>query len=162
MSESLDSERVFLRHAVATVAYRGAKALRGAPSDFEHFRVSSTSRTPVEILAHIGDLFDWAIHLAGGQHIWKDSNPSPWRQEVQRFFDALSRLDSVLASESRLGCPVEKLFQGPIADALSHVGQIAFLRRLARSPVRGENYFKAEIVVGRLSDEQARPIREFE
>jgi hypothetical protein len=124
--------------------------------------VSSTSRTPVEILAHIGDLFDWAIHLAGGQHIWKDSNPSPWRQEVQRFFDALSRLDSVLASESRLGCPVEKLFQGPIADALSHVGQIAFLRRLARSPVRGENYFKAEIVVGRLSDEQARPIREFE
>src|SRR5690349_1365360 len=45
-----------LRHTVATVAYRGAKALRGAPADFAAFRAAPNTRTPGEILAHIGDL----------------------------------------------------------------------------------------------------------
>lgn len=157
-----DRARGLLRHAVATVAYRGGKAVRGAPQGFESFRAASSSRTPGEILAHIGDLFDWALSLAQGGHAWKDSPPGSWDGDVARFFEALQRFDAVLASDAPLGRPAEKLFQGPVADALTHVGQIAMLRRMAGSPIKGENYFLADIAAGRIGADQAAPRKEFE
>src|SRR5215470_15935623 len=140
------SSRQLLRHTVATVAYRGGKALRGAPESFADFKIVEKSRTPAQILAHIGDLYDWALACARGKHEWHDSAPLPWNQEVQRFFKTVQAFDDCLASELPLGFPAEKLFQGPVADSLTHVGQIAMLRRLAGFPIRGENYFRAEIV----------------
>jgi hypothetical protein len=110
----------------------------------------------------VGDLLDWALWLAKGKHEWHDSAPLAWDVEVARFFAALGALDAYLASELPLGSAAEKLFQGPIADALTHVGQIAMLRRLAGAPVRGENYFRAEIVAGRVGNEQAAPEGEFD
>jgi len=154
--------RDMLRHTLATLAYRGGKAVRGAPDTFASFRVGETTRTPGQILAHVGDLMDWALSLARGEQVWRDSEPLPWAREVARFHEALARLDAHLASDAPLGCPAEQLFQGPIADALTHVGQIALLRRLAGAPMRGENYAKAEIVAGRLGPEQAAPSREFD
>jgi hypothetical protein len=82
--------------------------------------------------------------------------------EAARFFDAVKAFDDYLASDAPLGASEEELFQGPVADALAHAGQIAILRRLAGLPVRGENYFKAEIVAGRVGPQQATPRREFE
>jgi hypothetical protein len=151
-----------LRHTIATLAYRGGKAVRGAPAGFAAFRAAPSSRTPAQILAHIGDLLDWALALAGGKHVWHDSAPLPWDQEVARFFGALAALDARLGSGQPLGFPEEKLFQGPVADALTHVGQITMLRRVAGSPVRGENYFLAEIAAGRVGPEQAAPRKEFD
>ena len=84
-----------------------------------------------------------------------------WPAECERFFATLARFDAVLAGEEPLAATAERLFQGPIADALTHVGQLAMLRRLAGSPVRGENYFKAEIVAGRVGPQQAAPVKEF-
>lgn len=162
MSADAETNRQFLRHTLATLAYRGGKALRGAPEGFGTFRVAEGSRTPVEILSHIGDLFDWAVALAKGEHVWHNAPVQPWDREVERFFDGLRKFDEVLASETPLGFPVERLFQGPIADALTHVGQIAMLRRLAGAPVKGENYFKAEIAAGRMGPEQAPARVEFE
>ena len=159
---SADRGRALLRHTVATVAYRGGKALRGAPDGFETFRAAPGSRSAGEILAHIGDLFDWALTLADGRHAWRDSPALSWNAGSARFFDALARLDLRLASSEPLGCDEEKLFQGPIADALTHVGQIAMLRRLAGAPVRGENYFKASIAAGRVGPEQLEPGFEFD
>jgi hypothetical protein len=158
MSEELS----LLRHTLATLAYRGGKAVRGAPAEFAKFRAGEKSRTPGEILAHIGDLMDWALSVARGQQKWNESKPLPWDQEVARFFKSMEALDAQLASGSPLGAPPEKLFQAPIADALTHVGQIAMLRRMAGHPVRGENYFVAEIAAGRVGAEQAAPRREFE
>src|SRR5918911_3766703 len=117
-------KRDFLRHTLATLAYRGGKAVANAPEGFNGFRVSETTRTPEEILAHIGDLLDWGLSIAMGKQRWHDSKPLPWDQEVERFFAALKAFDSYLASDERLHAPEEKLFQGPIADALTHVGQI--------------------------------------
>jgi len=151
-----------LRHTVATLAYRGGKALRGAPPEFAAFRAGPKTRTPGEILAHIGDLLDWALHLADGKHEWHDSPALPWDQGTARFFAALEKLGGRLASGAPLGNSAERLFQGPIADALTHVGQISMLRRMAGSPVRAENYFKAEIEAGRVGAEQARPRVEFD
>jgi hypothetical protein len=151
-----------LRHTVATLAYRGGKALRGAPADFAQFRGAATTRTPGETLAHIGDLLDWALCLADGKYEYHNSAPLPWEQEVARFFAALKALDGRLASGGDLGFPAEKIFQGPIADALTHVGQIAMLRRMSGSPVRGESYFKAQIAAGRVGPDQEAPGYEFD
>jgi hypothetical protein len=157
-----DAARSFLRHALATLAYRGGKAIRGAPEGFSGSSAGPGSRSAGEILAHIGDLLDWAIELCDGRHTWRDSTPLPWPRECERFFAGLAALDGRLASPAPLRTPAEGVFQGPLADALTHVGQIALLRRLAASPVRGENYLKAEIVAGRVGDDQAAPRREFD
>lgn len=157
-----DPSLALLRHTVATLAYRGGKALRGAPESFPEFRVAAGTRTPLEILAHVGDLLDWSLHLAGGEHVWQDSTPISWAREVERFFLRLEALDGRLANGKTVGAPVERLFQGPIADALTHVGQLTLLRRLAGAPVKGENYFKAEIRAGRVGPEQEPPRREFD
>jgi len=157
-----DFGRRFLRHCVATLAYRAAKTLRGSPGDFARFRLSGTTRTPEAILAHMGDLLDWALSTANGSHEWHESTPLPWDHEVMRFFAALEAFDRYLASDAPLRCPAERLFQGPIADALTHVGQLATRRRLAGAPVRGENYFLADIAVGRVGPDQSAPRREFD
>jgi hypothetical protein len=154
--------RDVLRHTVATLAYRGGKVLRGAPPGFGSFRVGGTSRTPAEILSHLCDLLDWSLSLVRGREAWRDSPPVGWDGDVQRFFDALGALDGRLAVDGPIGCPWTRLFQGPIADAFTHVGQLAFLRRLAGSAVRGENYFRAEIFPGHVGPEQAPPRREFD
>ncbi len=159
---SSDPAVTFLRHTLATLAYRGGKAVRGAPPEFAHYRAGVGTRTPIQILAHIGDLLDWALHLADGQHIWHDAAPQTWDAEVTRFFAALERFDARLASTARLGFDSGKLFQGPIADALTHVGQMTMLRRMAGCPVRGENYFLADIAAGRVGPDQAAPRKEFE
>jgi len=157
-----DPSRQLLRHTVATLAYRGGKTLRGAPNGFAEFRASQTTRTPGQILAHLSDLLDWALALAKGRHEWHDSPALPWEEGAGRFFAALEALDAYLASDLPLLLPAEKLFQGPVADALTHVGQVAMLRRLAGAPVRGESYFRADIVAGRVGPEQTAPAREFD
>ncbi len=159
---SVTEPRAFLRHALATLAYRCGKAIRGAPAEFASFEAGPTTRTPAEILAHIGDLLDWARWLAQGIQRGRNSTPLAWDAEAARFFAELEALDDYLASDSPLGAPPEKLFQGPIADALTHTGQLTMLRRLAGSRVRGENYFRADIEIGRLGPEQAPPRSEFD
>ncbi len=153
--------REFLRHTLATVAYRGAKAIRGAGAEFAEYGAGDTGRTPVKILAHIGDLMEWGLSMAEGSKKWHDSSPLDWEKECERFFATLKRFDDYLASEKPLEVPAEKLFQGPIADALTHVGQIAMLRRLAGVAIKGENYFVAEVTVGRVGTDQAAARKEF-
>jgi len=170
MKMELKVKRQLLRHTLATLAYRGGKAISQAPDNFAAFRIYETTRTPGEILAHIGDLLDWALRTSQGEHVYKNSVPMPWKEESARFFAALNALDlhdsptkaSYLASDAPLGYAAEKIFQGPIADALTHVGQIALLRRMAGAPVRGENYFVAEIEAGRVGVDQSTKRREFD
>jgi hypothetical protein len=161
-AEVSTAQRELLRHTLATLAYRGGKAVRDAPAPFASFKVSETSRTPVQILAHIGDLMAWGRSMADGTRQWKDSTPLPWAEEVQRFFRLTTEFDSYLASDATLQSTVEKLFQGPIADALTHVGQLTLLRRAFGAPIRGENYFKADIAAGRVGEDQAKPRVEFD
>ena len=156
------TKRDLLRHTVATLAYRGGKAVANAPDGFNQFRINDGTRTPEQILAHVGDLLDWALSIAKGKQTWHNSTPLPWDQETARFFTALDAFDSYLASDNSLGATEEELFQGPIADALTHVGQIAMLRRIAGGPVKGENYYVAEIESGRVGPDQAVPRREFD
>src|SRR5256885_16922359 len=162
MERHMDEKRALLRHMVATVAYRGGKAVRGAPAAFASFSGDSSNRTAARILAHIGDLYDWALSQAQGAETWRDSTPLEWEREVERFFGALQRFDAYLASDAPLAIPHERLFQGAIADSLTHIGQLAMLRRLGGAKIKSENYSKADIVAGRVGPEQTPPRREFD
>ena len=157
-----DPIRDFLRHTLATIAYRAAKAERYAPPGFGDFQAGSSARTPLQILAHMGDLFDWALSMVKGNWEYKPSTPLRWRNEVARFHASLEALDVYLASDAPLGIAAEKLFQGPIADALTHVGQMTILRRLANAPVRAESYARSDIVAGRIGEEQTPSKFEFD
>lgn len=156
-----DAKTLSVRHTLATLVYRCARAVRQAPPDFGEFQAGPTTRKPVRILAHISDLMDWALSIANGKQAWHDSTPLSWEQEVARFFNAVEALDRRLAAPEPMACSAEKLFQGPIADALTHVGQIALLRGLAGNSIGGENYFVAHIEEGRVGHDQAKPVREF-
>lgn len=158
----LPNSRQLLRHTLATLAYRASKAIRGAPPEFASFRVAPGSRTPGEILAHLGDLIGWADSQARGAERWTNSTPRTWDEDVARFYAAMRRLDDHLASGARLGTSAERLFAGAIADSLTHVGQLTMLRRLVGAPVRGENYSRAKVVAGRVGPEQLPPKFEFD
>jgi hypothetical protein len=155
----MDEKRELLRHTLATLAYRTARALEDAPASFAEF--DGAGRRPIKILAHMGDLFDWALSMAEGNPSWHNSAPLAWAEEQKRFFGALGRFDSFLASSSKLGAPIERLLQGPVADAMTHAGQLAMLRRLAGAPIRGENYYVAAIVVGQVGAEQPDAVKPF-
>jgi hypothetical protein len=155
-------ETRFLRHTLATLAYRAEKVLRDAPDGFATHRIGPQSRTPLELVGHLGDLLEWGAALAAGQWTWKAASAGEWDADVERFFTALGRLDAHLAAGTALGHPATQIFQGPIADAFTHVGQIAMLRGHAGAPVRPESFAKAEIVPGRVGREQSSTRREFD
>jgi hypothetical protein len=155
----MNSDRELLRHTLATLAYRAARALEDSPDSFAVF--NGAGRTPAQILAHMGDLFDWALSMAEGNQRWHPSEPQGLAEEQKRFFAALRAFDAYLTSGERIHAPLERLFQGPIIDALTHVGQLAMLRRMAGCPIRGENYYVAEIAIGHVGAEQSAPVKPF-
>jgi hypothetical protein len=157
-----DPVRAVLRQLVATLAYRAAKVLRDPPDGFGATSFGPTTRQPVQIVAHMADLMAWAVSLAQGQYVWKALGSDDWNAEVGRFFDGLAALDRALTAEGPFVASVEPLIQGPLADALTHVGQLAMLRGMAGAPVRPESYARAEIVPGRVGLDQAPPKREFD
>jgi hypothetical protein len=155
----MDAKCDLLRHTVATLAYRATRALQDAPESFAEF--SGAGRTPAQILAHMGDLMDWALSMVEGRQSWRNSEPLTWNEEKQRFFAAVQALDRALAASDSAQVDCDRLFQGPVADAINHVGQIAMLRRLAGCKIPGENYYVAQITTGRTGDDQPAPVRTF-
>src|SRR5215470_7146711 len=153
--------RAVVRHLVATLAYRASKVLRDVEPGFAQTSFGDATRKPVVIVAHLADLIAWAITVTQGAYEWKAEGIGDWNTEVARFFDNLTTLDLELASNAADGS-IEKLIQGPLADGLTHVGQLAMLRGMAGTPVRPESYARAAIVTGRVGMEQAPPGREFD
>lgn len=157
-----DTERHLLRHMLATLAYRGGKVLRDAPAGFADVRPEGVFNTPLALVAHIADLVEWTRRWCDGdEDAYRITVPATWDDEVSRFFLALATLDARLASDATVGAPLERVFQAPIADALTHVGQLALLRRMAGAPVLGESYRVAPIAPGRVGRDQGPPGREF-
>ena len=159
-----ENTRAVLRHLLATLAYRAAKVLRDVPPGFGEFSAGPQWRRPVLIVAHLADLMKGGEKMAAGEYFWRAEGSSDWDTEVRRFFDNMAAFDSALASESSLGLPraAEMLIQGPLGDALWHVGQIAMLRSAAGKPVRAESYARADIVAGRVGPEQTPGRAEFD
>jgi hypothetical protein len=155
------TDNEILRHVIATLAYRAAKVLRDPPAGFGAQVFGGATRRPVQIVGHMGDLMAWGVSLARGESVWKGEGGEEWDAEVRRFFAGLAALDAAVAAGVPEGA-AEKLIQGPIADALTHVGQLSLLRGMAGAAVRPESYARAEIVRGRVGLEQAPPGKEFD
>ena len=154
--------RVFLRHALATLAYRAGKTVRDTPEEFATFRASPGSPCPSEILSHMGDLMDWVLRMAKGEPRWTTATPSAWPDEIRRFFSSIEALDRYLESAAPIAWDPGRLFQGGIADALTHTGQLAMLRRLSGFKMKGENYARADIVIGRVGVAQTAADSKYE
>ena len=157
-----DPARAALRQLAATLAYRAAKVLRDIPAGFGHTSFGEATRQPVRILAHMADLMTWGVSMAGGGKEWQAEGGDDWQIEVDRFFDRLAALDAILAADGPFNGSIEKLIQGPLADALTHVGQLAMLRGMIGKPVRPESYAKAIITAGRVGLDQEAPKAEFD
>lgn len=151
-----------LRQLAATLAYRAAKVLREVPPGFAHYTCGQSTRRPVQIVAHMGDLMAWGVTIADGDIKWNAGGSDDWDREVARFFDGLAALDAAMAADREFRGSVDKLIQGPLADALTHVGQLAIMRGMMGIPIRPESYARAEIVIGRVGLEQSPPGREFD
>ena len=162
MSLSIESSQPLLRHIVATLAYRAAKVLRDVPPGFGSEAFGASTRRPVLIVAHLADLMAWGVTLVENRVAWKAEGGGEWDAEVERFFANLAALDRSLLAAALPAGAVEKLIQGPLADALTHVGQLAMLRGMAGAPVRPESYARATVTAGRVGPDQAPPGREFD
>lgn len=157
-----DPIRLVLRQLAATLAYRAAKVLRDAPPGFGRQAFGDSTRQPVRIVAHMADLMAWGATVAAGGKEWKAEGSDNWATEVDRFFSGLAALDAAIDADGPFAGSIEKLIQGPFADALTHVGQLAMLRGMAGAPIRPESYARATIVAGRVGMEQAPPGFEFD
>ncbi len=157
-----DPSRAVLRQLAATLAYRAAKVLRDAPPGFGQQTFGSSTRQPVRIMAHMADLMSWGVSMAAGGKEWQAEGSDDWATEVDRFFTGLAALDAAIAADGPFAGSIEKLIQGPFADALTHVGQLSMLRGMAGAAVRPESYARATIVAGRVGIDQAPPGFEFD
>jgi hypothetical protein len=151
-------ERRLLRHFLAALAYRTQKALRDAPPEFGNFEPGSQVRSPKELVRHMTSVLGYArTHFIGGKY-WPDALPS-LADEVHRFHEMLDSLSAhISAGDELANTTVEQLLQGPFSDAMTHVGQLAMLRRLAGVPVAPENFIVANINADTLGVEQSLPV----
>jgi len=150
-----------LRHTLATLAYRAEKVLRETPEGFADFRLSPNGRTALEILGHMGDLMEWGQRFTLGENKWKPGETTSWDQAHERFFNGLAAFDAGLAAAGP-AIALEPIFQGPIADALTHVGQLSMMRGAAGLAVKPESYARAEIQTGRVGRDQSSKRTEFD
>ena len=150
--------RKLLRHFLAALAYRTQKALRGMPEGFDKFQAGSGVRTPHQLICHMMSVLGYArTFFTGGT--FPPPKPTDWKKDLTAFHELLEDLGKHLDSDAPLADTTEeRILQGPFADAMTHAGQLAMLRRLAGSPVQSENFIKAAIQPDNLSPDQPDPV----
>ena len=151
-----DVDRRLLKHALAAIAYRAQKAVTGAPESFADFRAGPGVRTPHQLVRHMSDVLGYArMTFSEGQ--WRAHTLPTFAEEIARFHEQLEMLGQAIAGEEFLKFTPDQLLQGPIADTMTHVGQLAMLRRLSGSPIPPENFIVADIETGNVGADQAPP-----
>ena len=157
MNEKIDDKRQLLKHFLATLAYRTQKALRDAPESFADFQAGEDVRTPHELLTHMTGCIMWAQTAFIGGKVELPSLPT-MSDEITRFHKTLESLGGNLSDGTEpIDTTLERLLQGPLCDAMTHAGQLAMLRRMHGSPVKGENFRTANINADNLTPNQPEP-----
>lgn len=146
-----------LRHFLASIAYRATKATKNAPETYPDLYIGKGVRTPLRILHHITGVLTYA-HSFFEYYETTRSEPKSWNHEVGKFYDILSKLDKSFREKNPSGVTEEQLLQGPLSDAMTHIGQLLMLRRMADSPVPSENFIYADIRKGEVGPNQPDPV----
>ena len=151
--------KLMLRRSLVALAYRFAKVIDGAPERFPAFEPGFKVRSPHEVVRHINGVLNYALNIvrSGDPDKRERLVTLAWEQEVARAHAILAALDDELSTGEPDSEMLQRLLQGPISDAMTHVGQLAMLRRLAGSPISGENFFRADLALGRLGPDQPPP-----
>lgn len=153
----MTESRRLLRHFLAALAYRTQKALRGAPDDFADFCAGNRVRTPRELVWHMTGLMGYARTMIHGG-TFAPPRLDDFHDEVHRFHETLGALLADLGNETLSATISDQQFlQGPLADAMTHAGQIAMLRRLHGNPVASENFIFARISADNVTENQPMP-----
>ncbi len=154
----MNEKRQLLHHFLAAIAYRVQKAIRGAPAGFEHFRAAPGVRTPHELVCHITNVLGYGrTFFVGGA--FPSRVPTNWTEDLNALHEMLEDLGRHLVTGASLRATTEeRLLQGPLSDAMTHVGQLAMLRRLAGSPVRPEDFIMAAVSANNLGQNQPNPV----
>jgi len=154
----MNESRRMLQHFLAGLAYRFQKALRGAPAGFSEFNAGSKTRTPHELVWHLSGLMGYASTMFHGAR-YQPPRLDSFDEEIDRFHATLQALhDDFGNPDLTASISDEQFLHGPLSDAMTHVGQIALLRRLAGSPVASENFIFAKISPANLTRHQADPV----
>lgn len=146
--EKIDTQ--LIRHFLATLSYRANKIISNIPENYPELIIGNGVRTPKEILHHILEVLLFAKFYLLNENR-KDTPLLEWNEEVKRFNNILNELDKILEEKDVESSTLKKLLQGPLSDAMTHIGQLALLRRLAGSPISGENFMKADINTGKTN-----------
>lgn len=151
----MTASRHLLQHFLAALAYRTQKALRDAPADFPDFRAGTHVRTPHELLWHMTGVLGYArTQLHGGDYA-PPALPA-FADEIERFHVVMAALRDDFGDDSLTAQITDEQFlQGPLADAMTHAGQLAMLRRLAGTPIPSENFIFADIQASNVGPRQA-------
>jgi hypothetical protein len=153
------SDRLFLKHCLASIAYHTQKAIRGAAPDYWSFSAGNQARTPEAILRHMTSVLGYARTFLTGGTYRPDPLPSI-EAEIDRFHQILENLSQLLDAGVPLkGITELQLLQGPLSDVLTHIGQLTLLRRLYGNPVPPENFIYADISAAQLGKDQPEPRR---
>ncbi len=159
MKDSAKNELV--RHLLATLVYRTTKIIHDAPDGFSAVSIGNKVRSPEKVLGHINSLIqlsnrfwspDKPVSMATRR---KESDKRGWKLEVELFYEMAALFDETLIQypSPRKYSP-EKILQGPFMDAFTHVGQLALLRRMVGSPIKGESYWMADVKAGQVGPDQ--------
>lgn len=155
------SDKELVRHFLAVLAYRAQKSLRSCPVNFAEFTAGSGIRTPHELVRHMNGVLHYALMVLRSNDLDYRGNLATltWPEEISRFHDTLHHIDEELTGDKTVDEELLKpVLQGPLADAMTHVGQLGLLRRMSGSPVQAEHFLKANIETGRVGMEQSEPI----
>ena len=106
-------------------------------------------------MSHLCDLPEWGERMARGQLTWAPGLTADWAAARDCFYRGLAALDAAV-SDTTAAPHAAVIVQGPVADALTRVGQLSLMRGILNAPVRPESYARAAIAVGRVGHDQTR------
>ena len=138
----------FLRHTLATIYYRFNKSVKYRDEAFGDFSLGNESRTPVEIINHMYDVFRSTISfIQEGKILKEQPEKLDLDGEIARFNASIKNLDELFESQEFSENASNRLFQGPLSDILTHIGQISMLSRMNNHPIEGEDFSSASIQI---------------
>lgn len=112
-----------------------------------------------EMLRHMTSVLGYARSCFRGAPYRPEPLPT-FSEEIQRFHSVLEDISVHLEADDPLAdVTPEQLLQGPFADAMTHAGQLALLRRLYGSPIPPENFALADVDPSNVGADQPMPRR---
>lgn len=141
--------RTSIRHTLATLGYRTGWALTDIPDNYPDFKPGNEAMSPSEIMLHMADLMQGPNnHFKGKEYV--PIEVEGFENRVKRFFIELEELDKTVANAEIDRDKLLKMFQGPMIDAMTHVGQLMVIHRLCGHPKKAKQYFLKDIQIGKF------------